>query len=151
MPLQSIKALWRRMALPLLVMMGLAAWQFQDQDEARVGGDTGITAGAVEAAYAAQRSGVWVEIGGQVMRVLSDDNEGSRHQRFILKLASGHTVLVAHNIDLAERIPVSRNDPVSLRGRYEWNDRGGVVHWTHHDPQRRGAGGWIRYRNETYR
>ncbi|MGB5717249.1 MAG: DUF3465 domain-containing protein, partial [Gammaproteobacteria bacterium] len=87
--------------------------------------------------------GVWLETGGRVIRVLKDDNEGSRHQRFILELADGHSVLIAHNIDLAERIPVRQGLSVILRGRYEWNDRGGVIHWTHHDPEGRESGGWI--------
>jgi hypothetical protein len=83
--------------------------------------------------------------------VLADDNEGSRHQRFILALDSGHTVLVAHNIDLAERVPVRRDGRLRLRGRYEWNDRGGVIHWTHHDPDGSVAGGWVRHGDAIYR
>jgi hypothetical protein len=39
-----------------------------------------------------------------VKAILRDDNEGSRHQKFILSLDNGLTVLVAHNIDLAPRI-----------------------------------------------
>ena len=38
------------------------------------------------------------------METLPDDNKGTRHQRFILKLSSGQTLLVAHNIDLADKI-----------------------------------------------
>lgn len=41
---------------------------------------------------------------GVVDRALSDDNDGSRHQRFILRLASGQTLLIAHNIDISLRI-----------------------------------------------
>ncbi|QOY51204.1 DUF3465 domain-containing protein [Candidatus Sulfurimonas baltica] len=40
---------------------------------------------------------------GDVIRVLSDDNTGSRHQRFIIRLSSGQTLLIAHNIDLAPK------------------------------------------------
>jgi hypothetical protein len=46
---------------------------------------------------------------------------------------------------------VERGDTVTVQGIYEWNDRGGVVHWTHHDPDGRGPGGWIRHRGEVYR
>ncbi len=100
--------------------------------------------------FEAGRSDVWVQASGQVARVLADDNEGSRHQRFLVELSTGHTVLIAHNIDLAPKVPLSRGDQVEFRGEYEWNDRGGVVHWTHHDPRGRKAGGWISHRKKTY-
>ena len=110
-----------------------------------------LSGSSVERLYADERSNVFVELEGTVSRVLADDLQGSRHQRFIVKLASGHTVLVSHNIDLAERVPLNRGERVEVRGEYEWNDRGGVVHWTHHDPQGRKSGGWIRHRGEEYR
>ena len=101
---------------------------------------------------AAWRPGQWVELSGTVQRLLSDDNEGSRHQRFILQLAQHQrTLLVAHNIDLAERVPLQRGDKVRLRGRYESNDRGGVIHWTHHDPAGRHIDGWLKHAGKTYR
>ena len=85
-----------------------------------------------------------------MQRVLSDDNDGSRHQRFILELPQRRTLLIAHNIDLAERVPIRRGDSVRLRGRFESNDRGGVIHWTHHDPQGINSGGWIEYQGVRY-
>lgn len=106
--------------------------------------------GQIERLFAERRSDVVVEVRGDVERVLVDDKEGSRHQRFILELASGHTVLVAHNIDLAPRVPLGRGDRVEVKGEYEWNDRGGVLHWTHRDPRRRHEAGWIKHRGETY-
>lgn len=98
-----------------------------------------------------QQSKVWMEVSMEVTHLLTDDNEGSRHQKFIAESISGHTVLVSHNIDLADRVPVSRGDQITLRGRYEWNDRGGVLHWTHHDPSGRIEGGWIELDGQTYR
>lgn len=103
------------------------------------------------ASYEQQQSKVWMEVNGVVSRLLSDDNDGSRHQRFILTIDQQHTVLVAHNIDLAERIPLSKGDRVRLRGRYEWNERGGVLHWTHHDPSGTIEGGWIEFDGHVYR
>jgi len=84
------------------------------------------------------------------MRLLSDDGDGDRHQRFVLQLANRDTLLIAHNIDLADRIPVGLGDRIQFRGMYEWNDLGGLVHWTHHDPMGMEDGGWIRYRRKTY-
>ncbi|MEE3387181.1 MAG: DUF3465 domain-containing protein [Pseudomonadota bacterium] len=105
----------------------------------------------IQAAYENRQSDVQVEGAGRVVKVLPDDNKGSRHQKFILELASGQTFLVAHNIDLAPRIPDLREgDRVSFYGEYEWNERGGVVHWTHHDPQGRHVGGWLKHQGKRY-
>ncbi len=93
----------------------------------------------------------WIEASARVVALLPDDVEGDRHQRFLLKLGDGSTVLVAHNIDLAAHVPVEKGDTVALRGEYVWNEKGGVVHWTHRDPRNPGGGGWIRVRGETYR
>ena len=41
-------------------------------------------------------------------------------------------------------------DRVQVRGLYEWNDLGGLVHWTHDDPLGHEDGGWLRYRRKTY-
>ena len=88
---------------------------------------------------------------GTVVRVLPDDNDGSRHQRFILQLANGRTLLIAHNIDLAPRIPgIRKGDTVEFYGEFRSNPRGGVIHWTHHDPQGRHPGGWLRHKGRTY-
>lgn len=142
--------LQRRFGMPVLIVLVLVVWYVNNRD-ADVAPSPATGEGVVEQAYAERRSGVWVEVDGSVTRLLADDNEGSRHQRFILALDSGHTVLVAHNIDLAERVPVRQDGQVRLRGRYEWNDRGGVIHWTHHDPDGSAPGGWVRHGDVIYR
>jgi len=92
-----------------------------------------------------------VEGAGEVVRILPDDRDGSRHQRFVLRLDSGQTVLVAHNIDLAPRVGGLREgDRVAFFGEYEWNERGGVIHWTHRDPQGRHVAGWLKHAGRTY-
>jgi hypothetical protein len=101
-------------------------------------------------AYRKADTGCWIEDRGFVRRLLSDDDDGSRHQRFVLQLRDGQTLLIAHNIDLAQRIPLGLGDRVQFRGMYEWNDLGGLVHWTHHDPQGIEDGGWVRYRTKLY-
>jgi hypothetical protein len=67
-----------------------------------------------------------------------------------LQLSNRETLLIAHNIDLARRVPVGLGDRVYFRGMYEWNELGGLVHWTHEDPHGVEDGGWIRYRRKTY-
>lgn len=88
---------------------------------------------------------------GEVVRLLSDDTDGSRHQRFILKTSTGQTLLVAHNIDLAQKIlSLKEGDQVEFNGEYEWNTKGGVIHWTHHDPQGTHTPGWLKHNGRTY-
>lgn len=102
-------------------------------------------------AFANHKSNVQVQGSGQVIKVLSDDNDESRHQRFIIQLASGQTLLVAHNIDLAKRVAdIQIGDTVEFYGEYEWNPQGGVIHWTHRDPQGRHTAGWIKHNGHTY-
>lgn len=107
---------------------------------------------AVVRLFENRSSKIWVTVNGRVRKILPDDLEGSRHQRLILELSNGHTLLIIHNIDVAPRVnPVRVNDVLTVHGRYEWNRHGGVVHWTHHDPQGRRPGGWIRDSLRTYR
>lgn len=108
-------------------------------------------AATIESLFESRSSDQVVEVLGTVQRILSDDNEGSRHQRFIVRLSTGRTLLVAHNIDLADRVPLRLGDTVSLRGEYEWNDQGGLIHWTHHDPAGERPGGWVEHAGRRYR
>ena len=105
-------------------------------------------------AMRAQRSGLMLSITAPVLKALSDDNDGARHQRFLLAIevdgAPYDTLLVAHNIDLSRRVPLHKGDTVTVRGQYEWNEKGGVLHWTHHDPGQRREGGWILHDGTTY-
>ncbi len=101
--------------------------------------------------YKEWRSGQQAQGKGVVIRILPDDNVGSRHQRFIVRLDTGQTLLVAHNIDLAPRVSsLRKGDTVTFSGEYEWNDKGGVIHWTHRDPQRRHVSGWIKHNGQVY-
>jgi len=105
----------------------------------------------IASAYASQSSDIQVSSYGTVIKLLPDDNKGSRHQRFILKLANNQTVLIAHNIDLAPKISsLRKGDRVEFNGEYEWNSKGGVVHWTHHDPAGRHQGGWLKHNGSVY-
>jgi len=108
---------------------------------------------AVASSFSNRNSGSQVSGSGKVIRILADDSKGSQHQRFILALSSGQTLLVAHNIDLAPRISSLRvGDTVDFYGQYEWNPEGGVIHWTHHDPPggSRHTDGWLKHKGRVY-
>jgi hypothetical protein len=106
---------------------------------------------AIENAFANRIGSLQVAGQGTVVKMLPDDTNGSRHQRFVVRLNSGRTLLVTHNIDLAPRIDSLRaGDTVAFYGEYEWNPKGGVIHWTHHDPQGRHSAGWIKHDGQTY-
>ena len=105
----------------------------------------------IENAFKNRSSNIQVNSSGTVIRILKDDIKGSRHQKFILRLNSGQTLLVAHNIDLAPRInSISNGDIVEFYGEYEWNSKGGLIHWTHHDPKNHHVGGWLKHNRRTY-
>lgn len=102
-------------------------------------------------AFQSQKSDLQVTASGKVVAILKDDNEGSRHQKIILELANGQTVLLAHNIDLAPRIDdLRKGDMVQFYGEYEYSAKGGVIHWTHADPAKRHPDGWLKHAGRTY-
>jgi hypothetical protein len=116
-----------------------------DTQQLEVAGD------AVDRAFENRQSNVQVSGRGEVIKLLSDDTKGSRHQRFILRVASARTLLISHNIDLAPRIDTLKvGDHVDFFGEYEWNEKGGLVHWTHDDPQGRHEDGWLRHEGRVY-
>lgn len=101
--------------------------------------------------YGEKRSSVQVQGSGMVTKVLPDDNDGNRHQRFIIELSTGQTLLIAHNVDIAPRVEgLERGDRVEFCGEYEWNRQGGVVHWTHKDSSESHPDGWIRHEGRKY-
>ena len=106
---------------------------------------------SIARAYAEQARDVPVEGEGVVSRLLPDDTQGGRHQRFLVRLASGQSLLIVHNIDIAPRVRnLTVGDAVQFAGEFVWNEKGGLVHWTHHDPSGRHKAGWLRYAGRRY-
>lgn len=105
----------------------------------------------VAEAFKSHRGNFQVKLQATVAKVLADDTQGLQHQRFLIQLSNGLTLLVAHNIGIAPRVDnLHESDPVELYGEYEWNNKGGVIHWTHHDPSRRHLAGWIKHAGQLY-
>lgn len=144
----------RKLLVPALVAAALLVAYLQRNASSPAVPQTPAVAhsgSAVSEAFASHAREVEVEESGTVVAVLRDDDEGSRHQRFLVRADSGPTVLVAHNIDLAQRVPsLRKGDRISFRGQYVWNDKGGVVHWTHRDPSGHHEAGWLKRNGETF-
>jgi len=105
---------------------------------------------AIEQAFAARKSDVQVSGKGLVTKLLADDNKGSRHQKFLVKINAQQTLLFAHNVDLAPRVPLQVGDAITFYGEYVYNPKGGVIHWTHHAPQGNHIAGWIIHNGNKY-
>lgn len=102
-------------------------------------------------AFRLGRSEFMVKFNATVIAILSDDLDGSRHQRFIVKLASGQTLLIVHNIDLAPRVRnLKVGHKISAHGEYIWNNKGGLIHKTHLDPGNDDPHGWIQHKGKRY-
>jgi hypothetical protein len=80
---------------------------------------------------------------GKIVEVLPDDTDETPHQRFVIKLETGNTILIAHNLERAYRVPVKIDDEIEVHGTYKWNKYGGLIHKTHHDERRVHEDGWI--------
>ncbi len=102
-------------------------------------------------AYTQKKSDVQVEGKGRVVKLLADDMKGAKHQRFLVRYNDQQTLLISHNIDLAPRIDILQvGDIVEFYGEYEYNKKGGIIHWTHHDPGGRHPDGWLRHKEKVY-
>lgn len=111
--------------------------------------------GAVYDAWRSQQSRVEVTANGVVARDLGTRvGRSGAHEGFLLHLSGasgrGLTVRVEANVDFTGPLPVAAGEPVVVRGEYEFDSRGGVIHWTHHDPRGRHPDGYIEIQNKRY-
>jgi hypothetical protein len=111
----------------------------------------GVSDDPAARAFADRARGRMLTVHGTVTRLLADDDEGSPHQRFVIRTPSGQTLLVTHNLDRAARLNGLRvNDAVSVHGEYEWNAQGGLMHWTHDDANGQHPAGYIEWKGRRY-
>lgn len=111
-------------------------------------GDGG--AALIESAFHTRNTGQRVQLRGVVRNVLPDER-APRLQRLTLELDGGRKLLVTHDLEASERVPVAVGDEIELCGRYEWNNRGGLVSGTHTGSAEDGARGWILHAGTDYR
>lgn len=144
--------------ISLVIIVGLVVWQAytqkDDNSNSTQNNNTEISNSkyiSVGEARKQQLHDVQAQGAGTVVSLLPDDLEGSRHQRILVRDESGDTLLVVHNIDLAPRInDIRKGDNIEFFGEYIWNEKGGLIHWTHHSPNGNHIGGWIKHNGKRY-
>jgi hypothetical protein len=146
-----------RAAAILVVALGTGWYVSREQGAMQPAGQQEVAAREADSrdpardAFEERVRGRIIAVNGVVERILADDRDESPHQRFIIRTPGGLSLLVAHNRDLAARLDgLAPGDGVTVRGEYEWNDKGGVMHWTHDDPQGRHEAGYIEWRGRRY-
>ncbi len=155
----SVKKYLSTLPLPVVILL-VVIWQFyfepsssssQPSAQQQVTLSNSVSNPELLRAYNNQIAKVQIKGQGTIIKLLKDDLDGSHHQRILLKVNANQTLLIAHNIDLAPRIDNLRvGDALEFYGEYVWNNKGGVLHWTHRDPRGRHQGGWLKYQGKIY-
>jgi len=106
-------------------------------------------------AWRAGRSHIEVTASGSVARVLGQrQGPSGDHEGFLVHLrgADGHglTVRVEDNVDITGPLTLKDGDDVVVRGEYIYDPRGGLIHYTHHDPRGRHVPGYVRVNGRLY-
>ena len=132
----------------MVVVTALIAWKKPEWLEASTYASSDDD--RIAEAFVQRKSNIFVTVKATVLRALPDAEVGGHFQKFLVRLESGHTLMVSHNVDLAPRVPVVEGAPMRIRGEYDWSDIGGVIHWTHRDPAGERDGGWIEFKRYVY-
>lgn len=103
-----------------------------------------------EKAYYEQRTGMMVEVTGKVIRILGYNKPDSDFQWFEMKTPNGQHILIGHNNDSSDSIPLFVQDEVTVRGEYEWTERGGTIRSTQRDSSLQRRHGWIAHKDKRY-
>jgi len=92
----------------------------------------------VRKAFLKKQTDFHTSVIGKIIEVLPDDQLGIPHQRFIIQLPeSDQSILVVHNLEYGSRLHLGAGDVIKVTGEYVWNQHGGLIHLTHHDPNHR--------------
>jgi hypothetical protein len=103
--------------------------------------------------YAGQGSNQEVITQGTVVNVLGErGGPYGEHEGFLLKLDGDCDLMlrVETNVSITGFVPIRRGEKVIVKGEYEYDPMGGVLHWTHHDPAGRHVAGYVVSAGKTY-
>lgn len=97
-----------------------------------------------------QRRVDFVEGGNVVVtKLLPDDNNGLKHQKWMVRLSNGKTMQAVYNSDMCPRVPLRTGDVIAIGGQFIWTKGGALIHWLHHDPRGQRPDGYV-YVNGKY-
>ncbi len=91
-----------------------------------------------------------ITVTAPVKKMLKYDDKGLPHEKFLMVLSNGTTLLVAHDTKMAPYVPVQPGDTVTVHGEFIWNEKGGLIHWTHHSDTPKHQGGYIDFNGKRY-
>jgi hypothetical protein len=137
---------WYLAAISVLAVLAAGAWWWQS----RPGYEVEAGFATVEDAFRARQSGIMTEVTGTVARILLDDKDDLRNQKFIIRLPNDQSVLVVHDQKAGGRVPLSVGDTVLVRGEYMWTETGGTLRNTQRDFSQRRLHGWIDHEGNRY-
>lgn len=120
-------------------------WNNGNQQEQQVSQDSGRADDSqLVQAVNNRRQLNFVEGGDLVVtKVLPDDTQGSEHQKWVVRLSSGKTLLAVYNLDMCERVPLQEGDHIAMGGQFIWTNQGGLLHWLHRDPRGHRPDGYV--------
>lgn len=78
-----------------------------------------------------------------VVKILPDDTNGLEHQKWVVRLSNGELMQAVYNLDMCPRVPLRVGDVIAMGGQFIWTNKGGLLHWLHHDPRGRRPDGYV--------
>ncbi|AHZ86355.1 hypothetical protein Bb109J_c1014 [Bdellovibrio bacteriovorus] len=85
-----------------------------------------------------------------VVKILPDDNSGLEHQKWVVRLSNGELMQAVYNLDMCPRVPLNVGDVIAMGGQFIWTNKGGLLHWLHHDPRGRRPDGYVYVNGQYY-
>ncbi len=86
----------------------------------------------------------------KVTKLLADDQQGLRHQKFEVVTSQGQKVLCVYNLDQGQRIPLQVGDQVDVGGEFKWTKYGALLHWLHEDSRDKRPDGYVDLEGRRY-
>lgn len=106
--------------------------------------------GQIIQAQSQQARKVELTVTAPIKKLLREEDYREPHQRFLLILSNGTTVLVANDLKYGTFAPVQEGNVVRIHGEYIWNEKGGVLHWTHKSDEPNHESGYIDFNGMRY-